>query len=115
MTGVDLSPGYDASIWVMLLRAGVSGHLRGQHFRCRLCYGLRYQSQSEPDYDRAIDQADRIRERLGDTMFTAVEADELPPKPPRMWWQTYRKLQARYAALQRRWKAGAVARFDLEF
>jgi tetratricopeptide (TPR) repeat protein len=40
-------------------------------------------------------------------MFSAFKADELPPKPPnRMRWKTYRKLQSRYAALQRRWKLG---------
>jgi hypothetical protein len=54
----------------------------GRYFRCRLCHGLRYQSQSEPDYDRAIEQATRIGVRLGDKMFKAFEADELPPKPP---------------------------------
>jgi hypothetical protein len=87
----------------------------GRYFRCHLCQGLRYQSQSEPDYDRALEQANRIRARLGDTTFSAFEVDELPPKSPRMRWKTYRKLQVRYAALQRRWKAEAAARFLVQF
>jgi hypothetical protein len=53
--------------------------------------------------------------RLGDKIFNAFEDDELPPKPPRMRWKTYRRLQLRFAALQRRWKAGAAARFGLSF
>jgi hypothetical protein len=43
---------------------------------------------TEPDYDRAIEQADRIRKRLGDTIGRAIEDDEFPPKPPRMRWKT---------------------------
>ena len=74
----------------------------GRYFRCRLCHGLRYQSQSKPDYDRAIEQATRIGVRLGDKMFNAFEANELPPKPPRMRWKTYRRLEIQYATLQRR-------------
>jgi hypothetical protein len=48
---------------------------------------------TEPDYDRAIEQADRIRKRLGDTIGRAIEDDEFPPKPPRMRWKTYHELQ----------------------
>jgi hypothetical protein len=87
----------------------------GRYFRCRQCHGLRYQSQTEADYDRALERANRIRQRLGDRMFSAFEDDDLPPKPPRMRWKTYRKLRLQYAALQRRWKAGAAARFGLRF
>ena len=83
----------------------------GRYFRCRRCHGLSYQSQREPAYDRAIEQANRIRKRLGDDMLSAFECDELPPKPPRMRWKTYHKLERRYAGLQNRWKAGVVSRF----
>ena len=76
----------------------------GRYFRCRQCHGLHYQSQREPAYDRAIEQATRIRKRLGDDMFSAFESDELPPKPPRMRWKTYHRLETRYAGLQNRWR-----------
>jgi DNA-directed RNA polymerase subunit RPC12/RpoP len=103
--------------WLRCLRCGRSCRViyGGRYFRCRLCHGLRYQSQREPDYDRAIEQATRIGVRLGDRKFNAFEADELPQKPKRMRWRTYRNLEARFAALQRRWKAGACARFGLRF
>ena len=49
-------------------------------------------------------------------MFSAFEDDDdLPPKPLRMRWKTYRKFQLRYAALQCRWKAGTAARFGSRF
>ena len=87
----------------------------GLYFRCRRCHGLRYQLQREPFYDRAIERANRIRMRLGDTLGNAFEDDDVPPKPSRMRWKTYRKLKLQYAALQCRWKAGAAARFGLRF
>jgi len=40
------------------------------------CHGLSYQSQREPAYDRALEQANRLRKRLGDNMFTALEAGQ---------------------------------------
>lgn len=83
----------------------------GRYFRCRRCHGLKFQSQYEPPYDRAIERANRIREKLGDTFFTAYECDELPPKPKRMRWTTYRKLEADYQVLQQRWQAGVCERF----
>lgn len=46
-------------------------------------------------------------------MFSAFEFDELPPKPPRMRWTTYHKLNRRYGDLQNRWQAGAISRFGL--
>jgi hypothetical protein len=87
----------------------------GRHFRCRLCHGLVYKSQSEPDYDRAIELATRIGVRLGDKTFNSFQAGELPPKPPRMRWKTYRRLERQYAELQYRWRAGASARFGVRF
>jgi hypothetical protein len=53
--------------------------------------------------------------RLGDRKFNAFDADELSPKPKRMRWRPYRKLEARFAGLQRRWKAGTFARFGVPF
>jgi hypothetical protein len=36
-------------------------------------YRRHYKSQSEPDYDRAIEQASQIGARLGDKTFNAFE------------------------------------------
>lgn len=85
----------------------------GAYFRCRRCHGLQHASKYEPDYDRAMEKANRLRQRLGDHQFTAFDFDELPPKPPRMRWTTYQRLEAEYAALQRRWKVGVIQRFGL--
>lgn len=86
----------------------------GRHFRCRLCHRLMFTSQYEPAYDRAIARANRIREKLGDTLVTAFESDDLPEKPRGMRWATYRKLGAEYQSLQRRWQSGVLARFGPE-
>jgi len=77
----------------------------------RRCHGQKYQSQYEQDCDRAIAQANRIRERLGDTFFTACDCDLLPDKPKRMRWTSYRRFEADYQALQMRWKKGPMDRF----
>jgi hypothetical protein len=82
----------------------------GHHFRCRRCYGLAYNSQREPDYQRAIDQADKIAKRLGDPFGSAFEGAPLPPKPKRMRWATYRRLEKRYAKLQGRGMGVAFSR-----
>lgn len=86
----------------------------GAYFRCRSCHGLQHPSKCEPAQDRALERATRLRERLGDTVFSAFECDELPPKPKRMRWRTYRRLEVRYAHLQRQWKLSAIARFGSE-
>lgn len=83
----------------------------GAYFRCRACHGLQHASKYEPAYDRAMERANRMRERLGDTQCTAFDFDELPPKPKRMRWTTYKRLEADYAQLQRRWKVGVIRRF----
>lgn len=83
----------------------------GSHFRCRFCHGLKFMSQYEPAYDRAIERANRIREKLGDTLVSAFECDDLPKRPKGMRWATYRKLVAEYQELQRRWQSGVLERF----
>lgn len=77
----------------------------------RRCLQLRYASQYEPPGLGGVDQADKIRKRLGDTDGSAFEQDEFPPKPRGMHWTTYRRLEERYDELQFRWTRAAMARF----
>jgi hypothetical protein len=59
-------------------------------------------------------RADRIANRLHDmTKGTAKGNWEFPPKPSRMRWKTYLRLKRQYDELQRRWMAGAMARFGI--
>jgi len=61
---------------------------------------------------RAIDRANKIAKRLHDEWGGATEDDyEFPPKPPRMRWATYIRLEAQYDHLQNQWAAGVMARF----
>ena len=83
----------------------------GSRFRCRLCLQLRYASQYEPPGLGGVDQADKIRKRLGDKVGSAFDQDEFPPKPKGMHWATYRRLEERYEELQFRWTRAAMARF----
>jgi hypothetical protein len=82
----------------------------GRYFRCRQCYRLAYASQRESYFQRALDQADKIAKRLGDPFGCAFDGSGLPPKPPRMRWATYRRLEERYEELQRQGMAGAFAK-----
>ena len=99
--------------WLQCLkcRRGCRKIYGGRYFRCRQCHGLAYSSTREPAYQRAIDRADKLRKRLGDKWGSAFERDEFPPKPKRMRWSTYRRLEEQYDDLQNRWVAGAMARF----
>ena len=84
----------------------------GRYFRCRLCYRLRYASQSERSDQRAMDQANKIAKRLHDKWSGATEGEyDFPPKPPRMRWATYNRLEAQYDDLQNRWAIGTMRRF----
>jgi hypothetical protein len=84
----------------------------GRYFRCRLCYSLRYASQRERSDQRAMDQANKIAKRLHDKWSGATEDEyDFPPKPPRMRWATYNRLEAQYDDLQNRWAIGIMARF----
>jgi hypothetical protein len=84
----------------------------GRYFRCRLCYRLRYASQRERSDQRAMGQANKIAKRLHDKWSGATEdAYDFPPKPPRMRWATYNRLEARYDDLQNRWAICTMRRF----
>jgi hypothetical protein len=43
---------------------------------------------------------------------TEAEYD-FPPKPPRMRWATYQRLEAQYDELENRWAVGMMARFGI--
>ncbi len=84
----------------------------GSHYRCRRCHGLKYESQYEPAYQRAIDQVDKLRARVGGERG-AFDEEPFPPKPKGMHWKTYRRLEERYDALQGSWTVGVMQRFGL--
>jgi hypothetical protein len=75
----------------------------GRYFRCRHCYGLRYETQYEPAFCRAASQAHEQRARLGQS--GSLE-DPFPPKPTGMHWKTYRRLKAKDKKLRARWSKG---------
>jgi hypothetical protein len=89
----------------------------GRYFRCRLCYRLRYASQGESRRDqRALDRARKIAKRLHDRWGGATEDEyEFPPKPPRMRWATYNRLEEQYDELENaadaRWAVRIMTRF----
>lgn len=84
----------------------------GSLYRCRRCHGLKYESQYEPAYQRAINQADNLRKRVGGGRG-AFDEEPFPPKPKGMHWKTYRRLEERYDALQGAWAVGVIQRFSL--
>lgn len=82
----------------------------GSVFRCRLCHGLRYESQYEPPFARAASRSHKLRQRLGQV----AGLDEFfPPKPKGMHWRTYRRLEMKDEDLQAVWSAGIIARFKI--
>jgi hypothetical protein len=82
----------------------------GRYFRCRLCRGARYESQYQHGALTVCDMRWRIRERLeerGGLDYRLFGLDDgIGPKPPRMHWKTYRRLEARDEALAGRWRIG---------
>ena len=97
--------------WLMCIKCGRGCRkiYGGRYFRCRQCHRLRYASQSENSAQRAMQRADRIANRLHDMWKgTTKAAWEFPPKPPRMRWRTYKRLEQQYDQLQGRWTVGMI-------
>lgn len=63
-------------------------------FCCRGCADLRYASQYEGPFERAIRRADKLRMRLD---WRPGIAHGPEPKPPHMRWARFEKLQRDYA------------------
>lgn len=61
----------------------------GKFYLCRCCYRLKYSSQYESSWDRAMAHANKIRKRLGGEW--GMES-LLPPRPKGMWHRTYDRL-----------------------
>src|SRR5262245_20314249 len=68
--------------------------LGGRHFWSRRAYRLRYASQRETKYDRALRRARKLYLRLGGDPAD----DEYPEKPKRMRWTTYNRLMDKLVA-----------------
>ena len=64
----------------------------GNHFRCRHCYHLSYSSKNESQWDRALRQRNKHRQRLSRNIGLEVS---MAQKPKGMWWRTYQRLQER--------------------
>lgn len=82
----------------------------GARFRCRLCRGAGYESQYQHRAMTVCDLRWRLRERLEersglDSRLLGLD-DGFPPKPPRMHWRTYRRLEALDNKLAARWRIG---------
>jgi hypothetical protein len=74
----------------------------GSHFRCRRCWGLKYDSQYEPSFGLAARKAHRTRDRLGYSVDVPF-----PPKPKDMHWAIYRNVEVEDERLRRLLAAGA--------
>ena len=68
-------------------------------FACRLCLGLRYESQLEKPEFRTLRRADRIYGKAGGRFPHELDP-AFPPKPKWMRWEKYRDLEDRHSAAQ---------------
>jgi hypothetical protein len=67
----------------------------GELFACRRCYGLSYASQQQTALHRGLEQARKIRMRLGGS---AALLEPSPARPKGMHRRTFQRLQARAEA-----------------
>ena len=67
----------------------------GELFACRRCHDLSYGSQQQMALDRGLEQARKIRMRLGGG---ADLLEPFPPRPKGMHWRTFQRLRARAEA-----------------
>lgn len=82
--------------------------------RCRRCCRLLYASQRAPRHQSRLWRADALRERIGARLGQPFEdGDDFPPRPPRMRWKTYRRLEAKYDEAQAGWVAGFIGRLGI--
>jgi hypothetical protein len=83
----------------------------GARFRCRLCRDAGYESQYQSRMLTICDIRWRIRERLEERGCNIARLlgldDGFPPKPPRMHWSTYRRLEALDRKLAASWEVSA--------
>jgi hypothetical protein len=82
----------------------------GRRFFCRRCVGVPYASQNEAVHERLLRRVQDMRERLGGCLYVSLDAP-FPPKPKRMRWTTYRRLQAKGRHLEWAMSAAAAKRF----
>ena len=80
----------------------------GKRFRCRLCQGLRYETQYESTTQRANRRSCKIRKRLGGSTSLM---EEFPPRPSGMHRATYNSLEELDDEMQWRWASAVFARF----
>ena len=64
-------------------------YAHGNYYFCRHCYSLKYSSQYENSWNRAMTRANKIRERIGGDF--GMES-LLAPRPKGMWRKTYERL-----------------------
>ena len=72
---------------------------RGDHFRCRKCCGLPYQSQRETRRARGLKKAARIKQQLGGT---GEYGEPVPERPKGMHGGTYLRLLEQLAEAENR-------------
>ncbi len=84
----------------------------GRIFACRHCHQLVYASQGEPDCDRAMRRADKIRKRLG---WEPGILNSKGGKPKGMHWRTFDRLTGEHDALVDQSLAGVGMNFRMSF
>ncbi len=69
----------------------------GKYFFCRHCHNLTYQSCNEPDYQRMLDKAYKLKEKLGGR---AGLDSFIPDRPKGMHKKTYDKIYSKIIQLE---------------